>query len=264
MIIEGLGFLSLMPDSSGGPVSEVPLRDGAPLQASSQLWVASLSSDEDNDDEVLAPQTPLASAKDVVSGSVLDTIDVRRDEKVLAEPCDGLFVVVAALRDEEGWVQVGQGDRHDHGPSALHRKEGLEHSLAFKCWARGRCFRCLERDHQVKTCREPYRCIRCRVLVIGSVSTVRAFLQLVLALWTLQQISGLRRISTLRVATYRLRTRMELVKGNPTLTILKSVHSSSMSSTAGLTCLRIFLLHRDWNIVPAASTLENRQLSIEN
>jgi hypothetical protein len=44
----------------------------------------------------------------------------------------------------------------------LLRKEGLERSLAFKRWARGRCFRCLERGHQVNSCREPFRCIRCR------------------------------------------------------------------------------------------------------
>jgi hypothetical protein len=33
---------------------------------------------------------------------------------------------------------------------------------AFKHCARGRCFWCLERGHQVSTCREPLRCIRCR------------------------------------------------------------------------------------------------------
>jgi hypothetical protein len=95
VIMEGLGFLSLLPDVSGGPVSEVPLRAGAALRASSQLWVASLSSDEDEDDDMLAPQTPLASIRDVVSGSVLNTVDVRLDEKVLVEP--GEVVMVSLL-----------------------------------------------------------------------------------------------------------------------------------------------------------------------
>jgi hypothetical protein len=72
VIVEGLGFLSLLTDATRGPVSKVPLCSGAVLPASSRLWVASLSSDEDDDDEVLAPQTPSASAKDVVSASVLD------------------------------------------------------------------------------------------------------------------------------------------------------------------------------------------------
>jgi hypothetical protein len=58
-------------------VSKLSLPHGVALPASSLLWVASLSSDEDDDDEVLVPQTPLASAKDDVSGLVLDTVDVR-------------------------------------------------------------------------------------------------------------------------------------------------------------------------------------------
>jgi hypothetical protein len=44
----------------------------------------------------------------------------------------------------------------------LLQKEGLERSIAFKHWAWGRCFRCLEHDHQVNTCHEPFRCISCR------------------------------------------------------------------------------------------------------
>jgi hypothetical protein len=68
-------------------VPELSLPHGVALPASSLLWVASLSSDEDDNDEVLVPQTPLASAKDDVSGLVLDTIDVRHDEKVPPGPC---------------------------------------------------------------------------------------------------------------------------------------------------------------------------------
>jgi hypothetical protein len=61
----------------------------------------------------------------------------------------------------EGWVHVGSGGRPSREQSSLLRTEGLEHCLAFKHWARGRCFRCLERDHQVNTCRKPFKCIHC-------------------------------------------------------------------------------------------------------
>ncbi|CAN6288127.1 unnamed protein product [Urochloa humidicola] len=37
-----------------------------------------------------------------------------------------------------------------------------EQSIAFKRWARGRCYRCLARDHQVSSCRDYFCCIRCR------------------------------------------------------------------------------------------------------
>ena len=37
-----------------------------------------------------------------------------------------------------------------------------ERSLAFKQWAQGRCYRCLARDHRVSSCRDLFRCIRCR------------------------------------------------------------------------------------------------------
>jgi hypothetical protein len=48
------------------------------------LWAASLSSDEDDDDEVLAPQALLVSAKGVVSGLALGLVDVHCDEKASA------------------------------------------------------------------------------------------------------------------------------------------------------------------------------------
>jgi hypothetical protein len=135
--------LSLSSASMGGTVSEISPPVGVMLPAPVLLWDASLSSDKDEDD-----------------GSVLDTVDVRHVEKVPAEPCDDLLA--AALGDNEGWVQVGRGSRHGREPSALFRKEGLEGTLAFKRWAQGRYFRCLERGHQVSMCRGPYRCIRCR------------------------------------------------------------------------------------------------------
>jgi hypothetical protein len=43
----------------------------------------------------------LASAKDVVFGSVLGTADVHHAEKAHAEPCGGLFAASAALGGEE-------------------------------------------------------------------------------------------------------------------------------------------------------------------
>jgi hypothetical protein len=96
VVVEGLGSLSLLQDVSGSPVCEVPLGAGAAMPSSSELWVASLSSVDDKDDEVLD------SAKGVVAGSLLDTVDVCHDEKVLAEPCDSLFVAAADLGEEDG------------------------------------------------------------------------------------------------------------------------------------------------------------------
>ena len=92
--------------------------------------------------------------------------------------CGSLSAAAAALEADGGWVHVGGRRRYNRGPSpdsskeGLERcrgappersREGLERSLAFKRWARGRCFRCLERGHQVSACRGPFRCIRCRL-----------------------------------------------------------------------------------------------------
>ncbi|KAK1663422.1 hypothetical protein QYE76_051581 [Lolium multiflorum] len=127
VLVEGLGSLSLSlsPAALGGP-AEVPLSDDV-LPAPSLLWVDSLGSDEDDDDEELAPRSPLAGSVHV--------------EEAPVAPCSG-------LGDDDDWVQVGRGGRPSRDPSSLLRKEGLERSLAFKRWARGRCFRCLEHDHQ--------------------------------------------------------------------------------------------------------------------
>uniref|UniRef100_A0ACD5YJ52 Uncharacterized protein n=1 Tax=Avena sativa TaxID=4498 RepID=A0ACD5YJ52_AVESA len=150
VMVEGLGSLSLPPDDFRGPISaEIPLPIGAALSTVNPLWDASLSSDE-----ALAPRTPSSS----VTWSVHCTANVTAP----AEPSDGLSAATAALGVEEGWVHVGRGGRPCREPSPLLQKEGLERSVAFKRWAQGRCFRCLERDHQVSTCRDPFRCIRCR------------------------------------------------------------------------------------------------------
>ncbi|CAN6247328.1 unnamed protein product [Urochloa humidicola] len=50
----------------------------------------------------------------------------------------------------------------NHQSSPRPRSSQSEQSIAFKRWARGRCYRCLARDHQVSSCRDYFRCIRCR------------------------------------------------------------------------------------------------------
>ncbi|CAL5044604.1 unnamed protein product [Urochloa decumbens] len=47
-------------------------------------------------------------------------------------------------------------------PSSPPSKTQVERSLAFKRWARGRCYRCLARGHEVSSCRGSFRCIHCR------------------------------------------------------------------------------------------------------
>ena len=96
----------------------------------------------------------MASTEDV-SGSVLDNADVRPVE--VAPPEGGLSA--AALGDKEGLVQVGRGGRPGHVPSPRVQEEDIDHTFAFKLWARGRCFRCLECDHQVSACLGTFRCI---------------------------------------------------------------------------------------------------------
>jgi hypothetical protein len=91
-----------LPIASRGHISEVALCVGAALPVPSLLWDASLSSDEDDDNKVLAPQMLLASAKGVVFGSALGTTDVQHDEKAPVDPCDVLFAAAAALGDKEG------------------------------------------------------------------------------------------------------------------------------------------------------------------
>jgi hypothetical protein len=175
VVVEGLGSLSLLQDVSGSPVCEVPLRAGAAMPALSELWVASLSSDDDEDDEVLA------STKGVVAGSLLDTVDVRHDEKVLAEPYDSLFVAAADLGDEDGrcrWVGVA-ATAVSHclcirrkvlsvvSPSSIGLEEG----------AFGASSVATRSGHVVG----PTDASTVVVLVIGSISIMHAFLQLVLA-----------------------------------------------------------------------------------
>jgi hypothetical protein len=55
VVVEGLGSLALSPATSGGSIFEVPIPASTALLPPSLLWVASLSSDEDDCDEVLAP-----------------------------------------------------------------------------------------------------------------------------------------------------------------------------------------------------------------
>nr|XP_051190172.1 uncharacterized protein LOC127303486 [Lolium perenne] len=67
LLVKGLGSLSLLSVALGGP-AKVPLLAGGAMPALGSLWVASLDSDEDDDDEELAPRSPLASSEGVVSG----------------------------------------------------------------------------------------------------------------------------------------------------------------------------------------------------
>ncbi|KAK1646404.1 hypothetical protein QYE76_064209 [Lolium multiflorum] len=142
VLVEGLGSLSLPPVASDGH--------------------AEVASDDDDDIGELAPQSLLTSTTGTVSSEVCGTADLCHVEGAPTEPCGGLSAVPTALGYGEGWVKVGRGGRPSREPSSLLREEGLERSIAFKRWARGRCFRCLERGHQVNNCREPFRCIRCR------------------------------------------------------------------------------------------------------
>jgi hypothetical protein len=92
--------LSLSLVASGGPVV-VPLHASDVMLVPSLLWNASLGTDEDDDDEELAPQSPLASAKGVVCGSVHGTAFVRHVKEALVEPYGGLSAATDALGDEE-------------------------------------------------------------------------------------------------------------------------------------------------------------------
>jgi hypothetical protein len=103
VLVEGLGSLSMSPVASGGP-AEVPCADEA-LKAPSLLWVASLDSDEDDDDEELVPQSPLAGSVHV--------------EEVVADPCGGLSASTDALGNDDDWVLVGRGGRPSREPSSL-------------------------------------------------------------------------------------------------------------------------------------------------
>uniref|UniRef100_A0ACD5YZB1 Uncharacterized protein n=1 Tax=Avena sativa TaxID=4498 RepID=A0ACD5YZB1_AVESA len=147
--------------SMSSPPSQAPVL-GMPASASTvpassvatrpSLWASTAEEDEDSDDEELAPRTPPATK--LCIATIVDKVE----SNVVKFTC----AAASADGDEQGWVQVGRGGRLGREPSSLLCKEGSQRSLAFKRWARGRCFRCLERGHQVSSCREPFRCIRCR------------------------------------------------------------------------------------------------------
>ena len=153
VMIEGLGFLSLPPAVSGSLVSEVS-------------FVKVVDGDEE-----LALETSMASPNGIVSGPKEAfaehcaglSADAALDLGTSSAPaCGILSAASAALEADEGWVHVGGRRRYNRGPPPESSKEGHERRLAFKRWARGRCFRCLEYGHQVGACRGPFRCIRCR------------------------------------------------------------------------------------------------------
>lgn len=139
-----------------------------------------------NDDEVqteeLVLQSPLPDGsagdahlqlgcsvvKDVedIEGLTEGCDDEKTPQKLLGpsseSACIDISAATAALEAEAGWEHVERGHRFGRGAPPVPSREGLERSLAFKRWARGRCFRCLERGHQVHACHDSFRCIRCR------------------------------------------------------------------------------------------------------
>ncbi|KAK1651628.1 hypothetical protein QYE76_069433 [Lolium multiflorum] len=173
VVVEGLGCLSLPPlevfpqapspslpvmndDVSGVAQCSVGVCDGEraleKVAGSGVMRSEEMAPEKMDDDEELAPRTPSVSTNGVVPGSVCDAADVRHGGKTLEELCDGLSPAAAALGVEEGWVQVGRGNLPGHEPLSLLRKEGLERSLAFKRWARGRCFRRLQEPRCIQFC----------------------------------------------------------------------------------------------------------------
>jgi hypothetical protein len=124
VVVEGLGSLSLL-----AAQGEVPEALSAPELAVLPMPVQHARSASS------AAAVLAARKSDPAVGGLLEAP---------AKPCGGLSAAAtAAFGDEEGWVQVGRGSCLDREPSSLLRHEGLERSLAFKRWARGRCFRCL-------------------------------------------------------------------------------------------------------------------------
>jgi hypothetical protein len=149
----------------GGAVSKVAIPTGARLLDDGKDSVEELATGTFKTHVVAA----VVGEEDVL-GSARGNADMCNLDEARAEPCGGISAAVDALGDKADWVQVGRGGRPGReASSSLLRNEGLECSLAFKRWARGRCFRCLERDHQVNTCSAPSRCIRCRRPVMSSV-----------------------------------------------------------------------------------------------
>ena len=59
-------------------------------------------------------------------------------------------------------IQKSCSHRDDLQSSPPPHASESEWSIAFKRWAQGRCYRCLARDHQVSSCTDSFRCIRCR------------------------------------------------------------------------------------------------------
>ena len=131
VVVVGLGSLSLPPAASGGMIP-------------AEVW----SVQDDNDDQCDDKRTPGKLEAPLLGASSVSTC---------VDPS-----AVASFEVEESWVQVGRGRHACRGAPAKTSREGLERSLAFKRWDRGRCFRCLERGHQVSACCELFRCIRCR------------------------------------------------------------------------------------------------------
>ncbi|CAN6382025.1 unnamed protein product [Urochloa humidicola] len=61
----------------------------------------------------------------------------------------------------KGRPHENSSSRRTARPSPPPSKIQTKRSLAFKRWARGRCYHCLAYGHQVGSCKEFFRCIRC-------------------------------------------------------------------------------------------------------
>jgi hypothetical protein len=158
VLVEGLGSLSLLEEIAQAPPVSLSVKDGN-VSLNAQCTV--VVSDGDNTPE------KMEGTDDVrIEGMPPQNMKTCLFDPSSLSPCDGLSTATAAyvevVEAEEGWEHVGRGRRSDQGSSLEPSREGFERSLAFKRWARGRCFRYLERGHQVSVCRDYFRCIRCR------------------------------------------------------------------------------------------------------
>ncbi|KAK1649921.1 hypothetical protein QYE76_067726 [Lolium multiflorum] len=184
VLVEGLGSLSLPPVALSG-LAKVSLPADDAMLAPSLVWVASLCSDDDGDDEGLAPQPPLAPTNSKIPGLVRNTSDVRHDEEAQAGPYDGLSAATHVLGDGEDWYRwVREADL----AASLHLCFGRKASSVVSpssIGLGGDAFGASSVATRSAHVASPSDSSVVVVLVGGSVSVVHAFPPLVLTLRTL-------------------------------------------------------------------------------